>query len=298
MIFNYRFFIVAVFCAVGVGSDLMAATCPANHNKVGRDLAYSFTQPVGSKCNMPGYHLADIPDELVPIYNGATIGSAVTLCPGGYKNGSSCTNYAQGHCESGYYDMAGVAQSAVSAKVGNSCLVPGYRQREIPDEMYAIYNGFAVGTATTLCGADAYRSGSSCVALTGVGCPTNYKKLPAASGVLAPLTAPGTCGTGKHSYVFNQRCDENPDDDSCVLVCEDGLNYTGVGTCAALCEYGATELRTSTGVSLPLYATKETTPALNVGIGEGICYINLVQGATSGNALMLRNGQTLYHAVE
>ena len=298
MIFCCRFFVVVGVCAFAVASNLMAATCPANHNKVGRDLSFSFTQPVNGKCEMPGHHLTTIPDEFVAIYNGATIGSAVTLCPGGYKNGSSCTSYTQGHCDSGYYDMAGVSQSAVSAKAGNSCLVPGYRQREIPDVMYPIYNGFTAGTAATLCGSNAYRSGSSCVALTGVGCPTDYKKLPIASTVLSPMPGAGTCGTGKHSYSFNQNCDENPDDDSCVLVCEDGLNYTGVGTCAALCEYGATELRTSTGLSVPLYATKETTPALNVGLGGGVCYINLVPGNTSGSALMLRNGQTLYHTVE
>lgn len=278
--------------------NLIAATCPADHNKVGLDMAYSFTQPVGSKCNMPGYSLVIVPDALSPIYNGATIGTAVTLCPGGYKNGSSCTNYAQGHCESGYYDMAGVAQSAVSAKVGNSCLVPGYRQREIPDEMYAIYNGFSVGSTTTLCGSNAYRSGSSCVALTGVGCPTDYKKLPAASNVLAPMPTSGTCATGKGSYTFNQSCEDGATQDSCVYVCQEGQHYNGLGNCANTCTLGATRLKSSTGLSLPLYASKGTTPALNFSIGNGTCYLNLAPGTTNDSTLIFSDGENTYHAIE
>lgn len=222
-------------CLVGFGfvANVMAATCPSGSTMVGANMAYTFTQPNNGKCEMPGYNLTTIPDELSAIYNGTLVGTAIKVCPNGYLNGSSCTDYAQGHCESGYYDMAGVGASAVSERVGNTCVVGGYAVRELPNSVYAIYNGFTAGTTISLCGADAYRNGSSCVSLTGVGCPTNYKKLPLASDVLSMMPDSGSCDNTKHSYSFNQSCDASPTEDSCVLVCGDGYSYTNVGTCEA-----------------------------------------------------------------
>lgn len=294
----YSHSFVVYLLGIGYSANVMAATCPSGSTMVGANMAYTFTQPNNGKCEMPGYNLTTIPDELSAIYNGTLVGTAIKVCPNGYLNGSSCTDYAQGHCESGYYDMAGVGASAVSERVGNTCVVGGYAVRELPNSVYAIYNGFTAGSTTTLCGADAYRNGSSCTPLTGTDCPTNYKKIPLASSILSAVSNTGSCSSEKTPFSFNQSCDSTPTDSLCVQVCNSGLKYTAVGTCASLCANGTTELRTSTGVSLPIYSTKETTPALNIDTGAGICYTNLLPGSTSESTLMLYNGETTYHAVE
>ena len=285
-----------------VVGDSFAATCPSGYTMVGQNLAFNFGQPVNGACPLgEGQKIREIPDEFLAIYNGFKAGSTVTICPDGqYLDGSTCKSFTAGHCNSGYNDMGTIGASAFSAPgPNNSCYMPGYHYKTVSNEIYFIYNGFTVGSTTPLCGTDAYRSGSSCVSLTQVGCPTGFKNIVAAQTALSPLNMNGACASGKHTYSMDQSCDdENLTDDKCLLVCPDGQQYTGVGTCAALCSAGATTLNFGNGLSIPMYDTKQIEPSINIGMTGGTCYVNLVPGSTNDSALMVQYGNNLYHTVE
>ncbi len=53
-------------------------------------------------------------------------------------------------------------------------------------------------------------------------------------------------------------------------------------------------IKTSTGLSVPLYATKNTTPSINIGIGGNVCYANLILGRATNAINVEYNGQ-IYH---
>lgn len=291
---------VALAIGFGVGNTF-AATCPTGYSIVGKNMAFNFGQPIDGACPLGGgQKIREIPDEFLAIYNGFKAGSTTKICGAGYMDGSTCKTYTTGHCNSGYLDMGTIGASAFSAPgPNNNCYMPGYHYKTMTDEVYFIYNGFKVGSTTTLCGTDAYRSGSSCVSLTQVGCPSGYKNIVAAQTALSPLGMDGACAKGKHTFSTNQSCDdENLTDDKCLLVCPDGEQYTGVGTCAALCSAGATTLNLGNGLSIPMYDTKQIEPSINIGMTGGTCYVNLVPGATNDSALMVQYGNSLYHTVE
>ncbi|MDW2958287.1 MAG: hypothetical protein R8M37_00535 [Alphaproteobacteria bacterium] len=64
-----------------------------------------------------------------------------------------------------------------------------------------------------------------------------------------------------------------------------------------LCDFGLQHMKTSTGVSFPLYAEKYTTPAIHVRYNGGICYVNLSSGRASDSINVEYNG-VVYHAVK
>lgn len=67
------------------------------------------------------------------------------------------------------------------------------------------------------------------------------------------------------------------------------------GECSELCGAGATSLNTSNGYRFDLFATKNTTPAINIALGGTTCYADLLSGATTGT-LNIKSGGTTYHA--
>ncbi len=84
--------------------------------------------------------------------------------------------------------------------------------------------------------------------------------------------------------------------DNCPWRCNDGWGRAADGTCGALCSAGVTYLRTSTGVSVPLFSVRNTSPSINIEVDNNRCYIDLVPGGAT-NAINVRfNGQT-YHTV-
>ncbi len=67
------------------------------------------------------------------------------------------------------------------------------------------------------------------------------------------------------------------------------------GQCPDLCSFG-TQLRTSTGLTFPLFATKVTTVAINVRQNGVTCYVPLETGNGGTGSLNLTYNNTTYHA--
>ena len=67
------------------------------------------------------------------------------------------------------------------------------------------------------------------------------------------------------------------------------------GACPDLCSFGSA-LKTSTGLSFPLYATKVTTVAINIQQNGVTCYVPLEAGNGGSGSLNLTYNNTTYHA--
>ena len=64
----------------------------------------------------------------------------------------------------------------------------------------------------------------------------------------------------------------------------------------SLCAAGITYLKTSSGVDVPIYADKVTSPALHIGYNDSVCYVDLAQGRAT-NAINVKYGNVIYHTV-
>ena len=80
----------------------------------------------------------------------------------------------------------------------------------------------------------------------------------------------------------------------CPWKCDAGYGCTAANTCEPLCTAGITKLNTSNGLSYNIYATRQTTPALNLWRNNTICYVNLTHG-TATNAINIQHGNAVYH---
>ena len=102
------------------------------------------------------------------------------------------------------------------------------------------------------------------------------------------------------AYMGIQSCDAPKDGDAdchtwgpakdCKITCDNGYLLTDAGTCAKPCSAGFTTLRISSGLIIPLYGTKTTTPAIGVKNAAGQkCYGSLEIGVDA-NALNVKTG--------
>ena len=298
-----RFYCFATF-AFGCISTVGASTCPTGYATLDAekhiDTTYNtfseatFMSPEDGLCQS-GFTLIDIPSDVIPIFNGFLQGSAITLCEDGYKpNNGTCVSYAQGSCETDYQDIA--LNMASFMDVENGLCKNGFSLKEMPFDLVPIYNGFLLGSKVTLCSNGFLVNNSSCSTYSAGDCPQDYQDLSLDTNTLTTLTN-GSCGTGYTRFAINQQCNANTNDAICGILCSDNLEYTDIGTCAELCSGEYTTLRTSTGLIFPMYATKQITPSINIGIGNNVCYVNLVPGQAD-NAINIRYDNQTYHTVK
>ena len=204
--------------------------------------------------------------------------------------------FANATCDNGYTQITNVNVATFTAVVNGKCPFGGYSVKQIPDELYGIYNGFTYGSTSTLC-ADGYlANGSTCTAYAQGDCPNNYKNLALNNSTFTTLTD-GACASGYKKYTINQQCNTNTTDTMCAILCSGDMEYTDIGTCADLCPGDHHTLRTSTGLILPMYAEKQITPSINIQMGENVCYVNLLSGASNDAINVSYDGAT-YHTVK
>ncbi len=86
--------------------------------------------------------------------------------------------------------------------------------------------------------------------------------------------------------------------DVAACACNAGFAFNSAGNCGALCGSGVTKLQTSSGLSVPLFAAKTTSPSIFVSNrADAMCYADLVTGAASGAINVNYNG-AVYHTVQ
>ena len=82
---------------------------------------------------------------------------------------------------------------------------------------------------------------------------------------------------------------------NCPWECDAGYGRTDAGTCQLLCASGITKLHAG-GLTIPLYKSKLTSPAINIQYNGQICYASLAPGAAS-SALNINYGGNTYHSI-
>lgn len=84
------------------------------------------------------------------------------------------------------------------------------------------------------------------------------------------------------------------DANDCPWAYNDGYGRTSTNTCAPLCNASFTALRTSTGLSIPVFAKKNTSPSIHVRDNSNgtVCYIDLVLGSKPNAINVKYNNQT------
>lgn len=102
-----------------------------------------------------------------------------------------------------------------------------------------------------------------------------------------------TCPTGTTQFItgyessWNDKVACKPDSTSC--------DHAYGGACPDLCSFGS-QLKTSTGLTFPLFATKVTTVAINIRQNGVTCYVPLETGSGGSGSLNLTYNNTTYHA--
>lgn len=188
-------------------------------------------------------------------------------------------------CATGYAPIINAVADAIMAPMLGECEA-GYRLQEVPDEIMPA-NGHTDGDGIALA-ETTYTQGD---------CPDGYVDLAVDDGSFFKINTNGTCTNG-YRYTTEQCKDKMPNTPvMCGILCDTGLEYTEVGTCAELCNVEHNTLKTSTGLAYPIYATKSVTPSINLRIGESVCYVNLISG-TESNSINIKYNNQLYHAVK
>ena len=97
----------------------------------------------------------------------------------------------------------------------------------------------------------------------------------------------------RHTPPVERDCRRNPSarKHAATAVCQTDAAYV----CAAMCAAGVTKIRTGS-VTVPLYAAKQTTPALHVNVGGQACYGNLGSGKATSSINVSYGGNT-YHSI-
>ncbi len=83
---------------------------------------------------------------------------------------------------------------------------------------------------------------------------------------------------------------------NCQWECDTGHNKTVKNTCAPVCDAGITTLRVG-NISIPLYKSRNTAPALNIGFNGQVCYGDLADGDAAGELNINYGGKT-YHTAK
>lgn len=275
---NIHFVFIVFMCLLCTGVHA-TPNCNAGYSAIIHSVGDTIVAPMAGGCDA-GWRLQDIPDDIMPA-NGYSTGKDTPLCTG-YWSGTTCNPHASSDCPSGqhgiYYNTVVMAPSLGRCE-------DGYVMRAMPDGM-VMTNGFDSGQQIAL-GTITHTQGD---------CPDGYLDLAVNDDSFFKLNTSGAC-SGGYKYTTAQCKSEMPDSPMiCGILCEDGLEYTDVGTCSALCAGEHKTLRTNTGLSYPLYATKSVTPSLNIKSGDTTCYINLISG-TQTDAINIKYNNKIYHTV-
>lgn len=195
---------------------------------------------------------------LFPSINGGTTTSTQPMF---YRSFKGCTNL-KGQLPAELFDgISGPARSYMFYQMFEGCTkLDGY----IPYNLFDGITGIAGGNMNYIFNND------PALATTTTGCPSGTTKVT----------------TGYESF-WNNHIACKPDEVSC--------DHAYNGACPDLCSFG-TQLRTSTGLSFPLFATKVTTVAINVKSGNVTCYVPLETGNGGSGSLNIAYNNTTYHA--
>lgn len=101
------------------------------------------------------------------------------------------------------------------------------------------------------------------------------------------LSGDGTCPAGYTAVDEYDACGGGAVDYLCYIA----------SVVRALCGAGIDKIKTSTGIVVPLYADKYTTPSVHVRYNDTVCYADLEPGNVAGTINIKFNGD-VYHTLK
>ncbi len=221
------------------------------------------------------------------------------LCADGYyRSAGNCVAFTDGGCPTGRYNSAVNIATFVASEDGN-CYSGFDVYTRSGDDIYPLVDS----SNSILCPAGQYMANGTCTAYPIGTCPENMKNTTTNSATWSAMTN-GVCPSNYTEYTISTieyACDtyvshitsETP---ACLLMCTNGQTFSEVNSCSALCA-DHHQLMTDTGLEFPMYTTKQITPSLNIQVGNNVCYVNLVSGA-SDDAINIKYNNTTYHTVK
>lgn len=249
---------------------------------------------------MNSYTKTFMPVEFYPIYDGVLINFGATLCgPDKQLVAGECVPKEQRICPDGFYKTTAEKATFAAPSADLSECTNSYNRYDYPEYIDLVYNGLLVNFGATLCGAGKYLSDGTCVSRTRGECPSDFYQIHAHDETLTPSDM-GACGNGYDIYGMHADCNAGQSVNGlCAVLCESGLRYTGVGTCAPVCADGAGTMHTSAGASFPVYATPQVTPSLTIKTpGGDMCYINALPGRVAGTINIKTSDNKTYHITD
>ena len=313
-------------CAANTYSNAGASSCsscPTDYKNSG-DAAASHAGSASCIISVPG-------GKYVGTANSATL----STCAGGtykaahsvaYGSTSSCDT-----CEAGYYCPAGSDTQRLCADLGGGLYSESGEGSDATNDCYATvpatkYLSSTTSTSFTTCTAGYYCPGKTLYYAStggrtacgggkyseaGSDASSDCKLISAGCyGASASSACPNTCAPGSYSTGGASGCTicgNKPTNSSytdargntsadCPWTCNDGYNQTSDNQCGQFCTAGITHIKSSNGLSVPLYSSARTSPAINVKVNDSVCYGSLATGQSSG-ALNVRVGSTTYHSI-
>ncbi|MDW3024139.1 MAG: hypothetical protein R8N50_00405, partial [Alphaproteobacteria bacterium] len=269
-------------------------------------------------------------------YVGTENSATLSACAGGtYKAAHSVAYGSTSSCETcgtGYYCPAGADTQRLCADLGGGLYSESGEGSDATNDCYATvpatkYLSSATSTSFTTCTAGYYCPGktvyyNSTGGRTGCGAGKYSEAGSDASSDCASISAgchgtsassacPNTCAPGTYSTGGASGCTicaNKPTNSSytdargntsadCPWTCDEGYNQTSDNQCGQFCTAGITHIKSSNGLSVPLYSSARTSPAINVKVNDSVCYGSLATGQSSG-ALNVRVGSTTYHSID
>ena len=258
----------------------------------------SFKPSSGGTCADPDHYMVVSIPAGFEILNSYISGAERKLCAKGYSiNGTSCRTYAQGSCASGNV-MIDMPRTSLKSTTKNGTCANDLVAKSLPNGFEVLNSYLINGFSPKICTNGYTTNRSSCTTYGSTNCPTNYRNMGLDTSTFG-VQSSGACPSDAYSLNSSlDGCRTDVNGSTCIDFCGGSGTLTGVGTCASACSAGATTLRTSTGLILPMWSTKQITPSLNVQIGNSICYVNLVPGSTDESSLVLDVDGTTYHTLE
>ena len=202
------------------------------------------------------------------------------VCPTGqHMSNGTCVADTAGNCATGFHD-ADIGTASAVQTIGGECYA-GYQSQQTNRNVAHL-----IVSPNPTCGSGYYPTANGCAPHPTGNCPGNYYAITPTNAFVRPTD--DTCPINYAAYDDTELCKSWPAFSDKPDFCTPQL----------LCDSGATSLRTSTGINLPIYREKLTTPSLNIGFENGnVCYTNLVPGAGTNTINIKYNNET-YHGVE
>lgn len=263
---------------------IFIATCPAiaAGPSLGEDVYY----PETITCASTGQYqkCARLPNLS---YNGNStdIGEYANITVGTAVDDTKWTHFRNGVSVAGYAENVSVTEWPMGYttlyQISADCVVT---------EPFSLVYRATTGRSTSM------RSGAE--ACIQVAQTTDLLTYALEAPVTVAATAPNgdTCPDGFFTVPWESWCGEGMVNIADAPNCDDDTSgeYCLIASDKVACESGISNIKTSAGVIVPLYAEKYTEPALAVRYNGLVCYANLAPGQSAG-AINVRYNDAVYH---